>query len=97
LSRLIRILIWIKLRRRWRSISVIIRDSKGEVLVTLTEPQDNIIAPDVAKSTTILKAINFSCVLGFFKIIFEGTVMPSKYCKCWEKVTVIGVYILPSY
>jgi hypothetical protein len=72
LSRLIRILIWIKLRRRWRSISVIIRDSKGEVLVTLTEPQDNIIAPDVAEAMAALRAVNFSSPLGFFKIILEG-------------------------
>jgi hypothetical protein len=59
-------------------INVIIRDNKGGVLATLTEPQDKIIAPDVAKSTIVLKAINFSCALEFFNIILEGTVMPSK-------------------
>jgi hypothetical protein len=59
-------------------ISIIIRDNKSEVLATLTEPQDNIIAPDVTKSMAISKAINFSCALTFFRIILEGTVMPSK-------------------
>jgi hypothetical protein len=53
-------------------IGVIIRDKKGEVLATLIELQNNIIAPDVAKSMTALRAINFSCALRFFRIILKG-------------------------
>jgi hypothetical protein len=53
-------------------IDVINRDSKGKVLATLAEPQDNIIAPDVAEAMAALRAVNFSSPLGFFKIILEG-------------------------
>jgi hypothetical protein len=53
-------------------IGVIIRDNMGEVLATLYEPRDYIIAPDVVEATTALRAAKFSCELGFYKAVLEG-------------------------
>lgn len=38
------------------SIDIIIRDNKGEVMATLSEPNDHIIIPDIAKATIALVA-----------------------------------------
>jgi len=53
-------------------ICVIIRDSKGELLATLSEPKDHIIAPEIAEAISALRAVHFSHGLGFYKVILEG-------------------------
>lgn len=53
-------------------IGVIIRYSKGEVLATLFELKDHIIASEIAETIAALRAINFSRELDFYKVILEG-------------------------
>jgi hypothetical protein len=50
---------------------VIIRDSIGEVLATLSEPKDYIIAFEVAEATTALRATKRLRHWGFYKVILE--------------------------
>jgi hypothetical protein len=56
-------------------IDVIIRDSKGEVLTTLVEPKDHVIALDVVEAMSSLRVVNFSYELGFYRISLEGDVL----------------------
>lgn len=53
-------------------IDVIIRDSKDEVLVTLSESKDHVIVPEIVKAMAALRTVNFSHKLGFYKVILEG-------------------------
>jgi hypothetical protein len=56
-------------------ISVIIRDSKGEVLTILAEPKDHVIALDVVEAMSALRVVNFIYKLGFYRISLEGDVL----------------------
>jgi hypothetical protein len=53
-------------------ISIIIKDSKCEVLVHFAEPKDHIIVSNVAEVMAALRGVNFICELRFYKIILEG-------------------------
>lgn len=59
-------------------IGVIIRDKMGEVLVTLSEPKEYIIAPDVTKTMATLRAVKLSSKLSFYKVVLELKVILSK-------------------
>ncbi|XP_059446463.1 uncharacterized protein LOC132178010 [Corylus avellana] len=58
--------------RRKMGIGVIIRDSMGEVLTTLSAPKDYIIEPDIAEALVVLRAVLFCGELGFHWVILEG-------------------------
>lgn len=45
-------------------IGVIVRDSMGEVLASLSAPKDHIIALDIAEATVVLRAAIFCRELG---------------------------------
>jgi hypothetical protein len=62
----------VKTTKKKTSISIIIRDCKHEVLATLSEPNDHIIAPEIVETIPSLRAVNFSRKLGFYKVILEG-------------------------
>lgn len=53
-------------------IAIIIRDSMGEVLATLSAPKEFIITPDIAKATATLRLVQFTRDLGFYKLVLEG-------------------------
>lgn len=61
-----------RIPKKKKGISVIIKDSKGEVLATLSGPKDHIIALEIAEAMVALRAVNFSLKLGFYKVILEG-------------------------
>lgn len=64
--------LWINIYRRKTSICVIVRNSMGEVLATLSTPKDYIIEPDIAEAIAALRATQFCHELGFYKVILEG-------------------------
>lgn len=53
------------------SISVIIKDSMGEILTMLSELKNYIIAFDFAEATVVLRTAKFCNELRFFKVILE--------------------------
>lgn len=53
-------------------IGVIIHDSMGKVLVTLSSPKDFIITPDIVEATMALRAVLLTRKLGFYKLVLEG-------------------------
>jgi hypothetical protein len=57
--------------RRKMGIGVIVRDSMGEVLVTLSALKDYIIDPNIAVAMAALRAVLYCGELGFLRVILE--------------------------
>lgn len=53
-------------------IGVIVRDSEGEVLATLSALKAHIIAPDIAEAMVTLQVTCFCIEFGFYKVVLEG-------------------------
>jgi ribonuclease HI len=53
-------------------IGIIIRDSMGATMTTLSKPKDYIVALDIAEAMAVLRALHFSRELGFYMVILEG-------------------------
>jgi hypothetical protein len=53
-------------------IDVIVRDCVDEVLATLLEPKDYIIALDIVKAMATQRVAPFSYELRFYKVVLEG-------------------------
>jgi hydroxymethylpyrimidine/phosphomethylpyrimidine kinase len=51
---------------------LLVRDNMNEVLITLLAPKYHIIAPNIAKATTVLQVVNFARELRFFRVALEG-------------------------
>jgi hypothetical protein len=67
------------------SIDIIIRDNKGEVMTTLSEPTDHIIVHDIAKATTTLRASNFSRKLGFALQVVQALEKKKEKGSNWSR------------
>jgi hypothetical protein len=53
-------------------IGIIVRDSMGEVLATLSKPKDYIIEPDIVEAKLALRTVQFCCELSFYRVALEG-------------------------
>ncbi|XP_059436480.1 uncharacterized protein LOC132169465 [Corylus avellana] len=58
--------------KRKMGIGVIVRDSMGEVLTTLSAPKDYINEPDIAEVMAALRIVLFCGELGFLRVILEA-------------------------
>lgn len=57
---------------RKMGIGVILRDSKGDVLATLSSQKEFIIDPVIVEATVALRAVSLVQELGFHKVILKG-------------------------
>jgi ribonuclease HI len=57
---------------RRMGIGVVIRDSNGEVVATVSSPRNHITAPDIAEAVAALRAVTFCREVGFSKVVLEG-------------------------
>jgi hypothetical protein len=71
-------------------IGVIIRDSMGEILATLSEPKDYINAPDIAEATAALRASKFSSEFSFFRVVLECNALQIVQAlkKDWQNLSI---------
>jgi hypothetical protein len=56
----------------WVVTDIIVKDSMGKVLATLSAPKDHIIAPDIAQATVALWVAIFCKELDLQRVILEG-------------------------